>query len=72
MTPRQRQSIKVGIVTTAVVILLILLLQNTRPVTVTILFQSFSMPLIILLVVTCAISFGLGYLVHSLALRKRR
>lgn len=71
MSPRMKQNIRIGVISAAVVILLILFFQNTGQVTVTILFQSFSMPLVVLLLLTAGLSFAVGYFVRSVIYRKR-
>jgi uncharacterized integral membrane protein len=72
MKARTRQNIRIGVISAAVAILLILFMQNTRQVTVTILFQSFSMPLVVLLILTAALSFVMGYFVHGVMNKRRK
>jgi len=60
----------IGIVVLAV-LGLVILLQNTTAVETRILFISFTMPQVFLLLLTLAIGFGLGYLTAHLRPRRR-
>jgi len=50
----------------ALILAIILMLQNTRAVTITLLFWDINLSLIVLILLTTLIGFVLGYLINSL------
>lgn len=59
-----RRNLRIGVIAVSVIVVLIVLLQNTDPVQTRILFATVSMPRAVLLVVMLALGFVLGLLVR--------
>ena len=72
MSPQLKFRIKLGAIALSVIVLLTVFLQNTDQVTLTILFATFSMPLVAWLLLIVVIGFVLGYLTSSMLHRRKK